>query len=182
MYVILLGAGYQADHLRDVLRQAERVPLAHHRHPQLPVLLPKGASAHDAWSVQPAPGVHPRGHQGHCGIRTSQVIFPHKTKPFFRGVRVLPEFDAPAHVGNGWQFGESEGKGKLAVCVNQEPWQVSYDLFVLCMLCRTIVWNLHVGSSTLSTLMSTPPWESSTRTSLSSLTRTCSTWGETRST
>merc|ERR550532_1405366 len=40
-----------------------------------------------------------------------------------RGVRVLPEFDAPAHVGNGWQFGESEGKGKLAVCVNQEPWQ-----------------------------------------------------------
>merc|ERR1712156_824917 len=40
-----------------------------------------------------------------------------------RGVRVLPEFDAPAHVGNGWQFGEAEGKGKLAVCVNQEPWQ-----------------------------------------------------------
>ena len=27
-----------------------------------------------------------------------------------RGVRVLPEFDAPAHVGNGWQFGEKEGK------------------------------------------------------------------------
>ena len=23
-----------------------------------------------------------------------------------RGVRVLPEFDAPAHVGNGWQFAE----------------------------------------------------------------------------
>lgn len=40
-----------------------------------------------------------------------------------RGVRVLPEFDAPAHVGNGWQFGEKEGKGKLAVCVNKEPWQ-----------------------------------------------------------
>jgi len=40
-----------------------------------------------------------------------------------RGVRVLPEFDAPAHVGNGWQWGEAEGKGRLAVCVNQEPWQ-----------------------------------------------------------
>jgi len=40
-----------------------------------------------------------------------------------RGVRVLPEFDAPAHVGNGWQFGEKEGLGRLAVCVNQEPWQ-----------------------------------------------------------
>ena len=23
-----------------------------------------------------------------------------------RGVKVLPEFDAPAHVGNGWQFAE----------------------------------------------------------------------------
>ena len=37
---------------------------------------------------------------------------------------MLPEFDAPAHVGNGWQWGEAEGKGRLAVCVNQEPWQV----------------------------------------------------------
>ena len=25
-------------------------------------------------------------------------------------MRVLPEFDAPAHVGNGWQFGEKEGE------------------------------------------------------------------------
>jgi len=40
-----------------------------------------------------------------------------------RGVRVLPEFDAPAHAGNGWQFGEKEGRGRLAVCINQEPWQ-----------------------------------------------------------
>jgi hypothetical protein len=36
-----------------------------------------------------------------------------------RGVRVLPELDAPAHVGNGWQFGEREGMGRLALCVNQ---------------------------------------------------------------
>ena len=36
-----------------------------------------------------------------------------------RGVRLLPELDAPAHVGNGWQWGEKEGLGHLAVCVNQ---------------------------------------------------------------
>ena len=38
---------------------------------------------------------------------------------------MLPEFDAPAHVGNGWQFAEEKHPewGKLAVCVNKEPWQ-----------------------------------------------------------
>ena len=36
-----------------------------------------------------------------------------------RGVRVVPELDAPAHVGNGWQFGEREGMGRLALCLNQ---------------------------------------------------------------
>ncbi|KAF2360937.1 Glycoside hydrolase family 20 catalytic domain [Trinorchestia longiramus] len=40
-----------------------------------------------------------------------------------RGVLVYPEFDSPAHVGNGWQWGPSGGLGNLAVCVNQEPWQ-----------------------------------------------------------
>ena len=66
-----------------------------------------------------------------------------------RGVKVIPEFDAPAHVGkknipwknriqnrllhrlfilpigNGWQFAEKNHPewGKLAVCVNQEEWQ-----------------------------------------------------------
>lgn len=40
-----------------------------------------------------------------------------------RGVRLLPELDAPAHVGNGWQWAEKEGMGNLSVCVNQEPWQ-----------------------------------------------------------
>ena len=42
-----------------------------------------------------------------------------------RGVKVLPEFDAPAHVGNGWQYAEKNHPewGKLAVCANQEEWQ-----------------------------------------------------------
>ncbi|ODM91115.1 Chitooligosaccharidolytic beta-N-acetylglucosaminidase [Orchesella cincta] len=40
-----------------------------------------------------------------------------------RGVKIIPEFDAPAHAGNGWQWGPKEGKGDMAVCINQEPWQ-----------------------------------------------------------
>lgn len=34
-----------------------------------------------------------------------------------RGVRVVPEFDAPAHVGEGWQA------KNLTVCFNAQPWQ-----------------------------------------------------------
>ncbi|CAH1398779.1 unnamed protein product [Nezara viridula] len=43
----------------------------------------------------------------------------------FRGVRILMEIDSPAHAGNGWQFGEQEGLGKLVLCRNSPPWQAS---------------------------------------------------------
>ena len=39
-----------------------------------------------------------------------------------RGVKIVPEFDAPAHVGTGWEWGERYGLGQLALCVNKEPW------------------------------------------------------------
>lgn len=34
-----------------------------------------------------------------------------------RGVRVIPEFDAPAHVGEGWQ------SKNMTICFNAQPWQ-----------------------------------------------------------
>lgn len=37
---------------------------------------------------------------------------------YVRGVRVIPEFDAPAHVGEGWQF------TNLTTCFNSQPWQM----------------------------------------------------------
>ncbi|XP_072947193.1 chitooligosaccharidolytic beta-N-acetylglucosaminidase isoform X2 [Epargyreus clarus] len=40
-----------------------------------------------------------------------------------RGVRVVVEIDAPAHSGNGWQWGKEYGFGDLAVCVNAKEWR-----------------------------------------------------------
>jgi N-acetyl-beta-hexosaminidase len=39
-----------------------------------------------------------------------------------RGIQVIPEVDAPAHSGNGWQFGKEKGLGDLSLCINQQPW------------------------------------------------------------
>lgn len=36
-----------------------------------------------------------------------------------RGVRVVPEFDAPAHVGEGWQWAQQQN---ATVCFKAEPW------------------------------------------------------------
>ncbi|KRF78418.1 uncharacterized protein Dvir_GJ18228, isoform C [Drosophila virilis] len=38
------------------------------------------------------------------------------------GVQVLLEVDAPAHAGNGWDWGPKRGLGELSLCINQQPW------------------------------------------------------------
>ncbi|XP_037905761.1 probable beta-hexosaminidase fdl isoform X3 [Hermetia illucens] len=39
-----------------------------------------------------------------------------------RGIQVIPEIDAPAHAGNGWDWGPKRGLGELSLCINQQPW------------------------------------------------------------
>ncbi|KAL7647859.1 UNVERIFIED_CONTAM: hypothetical protein RMT77_001468 [Armadillidium vulgare] len=39
-----------------------------------------------------------------------------------RGIRIIPEIDAPSHVGFGWEWGEEEGLGNLVVCLGKQPW------------------------------------------------------------
>jgi len=36
------------------------------------------------------------------------------------GIRVLAEFDAPAHASSGWQFGPESDMGELVVCDRQD--------------------------------------------------------------
>lgn len=43
----------------------------------------------------------------------------------YRGIRVIFELDAPAHAGHGYEWGEKAGLGKLAVCVDSQPWRKS---------------------------------------------------------
>ncbi|XP_039447516.1 probable beta-hexosaminidase fdl isoform X1 [Culex pipiens pallens] len=39
-----------------------------------------------------------------------------------RGIQVIPEIDAPAHAGNGWDWGPKHNLGELSLCINQQPW------------------------------------------------------------
>ncbi|XP_021697275.1 probable beta-hexosaminidase fdl isoform X2 [Aedes aegypti] len=39
-----------------------------------------------------------------------------------RGIQVIPEIDAPAHAGNGWDWGPKHNLGDLSLCINQQPW------------------------------------------------------------
>ncbi|KFB43109.1 AGAP012453-PA-like protein [Anopheles sinensis] len=41
----------------------------------------------------------------------------------YLGIRIILEFDAPSHAGNGWQWGPLQGLGDLALCINEQPWR-----------------------------------------------------------
>lgn len=41
-----------------------------------------------------------------------------------RGIQIIPEIDAPAHAGNGWDWGPKRGLGELSLCINQQPWSM----------------------------------------------------------
>ena len=55
------------------------------------------------------------------GKRAVHINSNRKVHSLSLGVRIVPEFDAPAHVGNGWQY---PGAENYTVCVNQDPWLV----------------------------------------------------------
>lgn len=55
------------------------------------------------------------------GKRAVHINSNRKVHSLSVGVRIVPEFDAPAHVGNGWQY---PGAENYTVCVNQDPWLV----------------------------------------------------------
>jgi len=63
------------------------------------------------------------------GAYSSERIYTHEdvrkivNYGLIHGVRILPEFDQPAHAGEGWQWGPAKGYGNLTVCVRKEPWQ-----------------------------------------------------------
>jgi hexosaminidase len=39
-----------------------------------------------------------------------------------RGVHLIPELDAPAHAGSGWNWGPAKGHGELTLCFDAQPW------------------------------------------------------------
>ncbi|EFX90079.1 hypothetical protein DAPPUDRAFT_309875 [Daphnia pulex] len=39
-----------------------------------------------------------------------------------RGVKIIPELDAPSHVGAGWDWGPLYGMGDLIICLDKQPW------------------------------------------------------------
>ncbi|KAH9635840.1 hypothetical protein HF086_002400 [Spodoptera exigua] len=69
-----------------------------------------------------APQLAQHGAYGPGAVYTSDDVKTVVRHAKLRGIRVLLEVDAPAHVGRAWSWGPTAGLGHLAHCVELEPW------------------------------------------------------------
>ena len=63
---------------------------------------------------------------------SSEVYYPDEIQDLvvyarIRGVFVLPELDAPAHAGYGWDWGPSKGLGNLTTCMSNKGVWTDFD-------------------------------------------------------
>lgn len=68
------------------------------------------------------PQLAQHGAYGPAAIYTPEDVKTIVRHAKLRGIRVLLEVDAPAHVGRAWGWGPAEGLGHLAHCIEAEPW------------------------------------------------------------
>lgn len=68
------------------------------------------------------PQLAQHGAYGPGAIYTMEDVREVVTRARLRGIRVLLEVDAPAHVGRAWDWGPAAGLGHLAYCIEVEPW------------------------------------------------------------
>lgn len=73
--------------------------------------------------IKSVPNMQKYGAYSHKKVYTHKDVRTIVEHGKLRGVRILAEFDQPAHCGEGWQWGPKTGLGDLAVCVNKQPWQ-----------------------------------------------------------
>ncbi|XP_026320468.1 probable beta-hexosaminidase fdl isoform X2 [Hyposmocoma kahamanoa] len=69
-----------------------------------------------------APRLAEHGAYSPGAIYTQEDVKTIVRRAKLRGIRVLIEVDAPAHVGRAWAWGPEAGLGHLAYCVEQTPW------------------------------------------------------------
>lgn len=63
------------------------------------------------------------GAYGPAAVYTAEDIRAIVRRARLRGIRVVVEIDAPAHVGYSWSWGKAAGYGDLAYCIETNPWK-----------------------------------------------------------
>lgn len=74
--------------------------------------------------LESAPQLAQHGAYGPGAVYTTDDVRAIVKHAKLRGIRVLLEVDAPAHVGRAWSWGPAAGLGNLAYCVEAEPWSL----------------------------------------------------------